>query len=122
MTELPELTNNVILQTVGIIDYYNSKGGFQTTELKLIGGVFEMLQGIKKQFDEAQEPKKLSIEEVAQIIKIIQVAITRVPTETIDIMGQVYATQQHFIKIFNKRKEDEVKEKQEQSIPTVEEL
>ncbi len=123
MSTQEEVTLNATLVSavLELIDFYSKKGVFKINEYKDIATITERLTEIKTAYENDKEFTPFTLTELAFIIQIFKEGSQRVPT-AIDSFGQIFAVYQHFNKVLEQEVEKEKKKKEENDVPSVEEL
>ncbi len=123
MSTQEEVTLNATLvgAVLELIDFYSKKGVFKINEYKDIATITERLTEIKTAYENDKEFTPFTLTELAFIIQIFKEGSQRVPT-AIDSFGQIFAVYQHFNKVLEQEVEKEKKKKEENDVPSVEEL
>jgi hypothetical protein len=120
-TQELSLNDTLVTAVLELIDFYSKKGVFKVNEYKDIATITERLTEVKTGFENDKEYTPFSLTELAFIIQIFKEGSQRVPT-AIDSFGQIYAVYQHFNKYLEQEIEKEKKRKEDEEVPTVEEL
>lgn len=123
MSTQEEVTLNATLvgAVLELIDFYSKKGVFKINEYKDIATITERLTEAKTSYENDKEFTPFTLTELAFIIQIFKEGSQRVPT-AIDSFGQIFAVYQHFNKILEQEVEKEKKKKEDNDVPSVEEL
>ena len=123
MSTQDDVTLNATLigAVLELIDFYSKKGVFKINEYKDIATITERLTEIKTAYENDKEFTSFTLTELAFIIQIFKEGSQRVPT-AIDSFGQIFAVYQHFNKVLEQEVEKEKKKKEENDVPSVEEL
>jgi hypothetical protein len=118
-----EVTLNATLvgAVLELIDFYSKKGVFKINEYKDIATISERLSEAKTGYENDKEFTQFTLTELAFIIQIFKEGSQRVPT-AIDSFGQIFAVYQHFNKVLEQEVEKEKKKKEDNDVPSVEEL
>lgn len=123
MSTQEEVTLNATLvgAVLELIDFYSKKGVFKINEYKDIATITERLTEAKASYENDKEFTPFTLTELAFIIQIFKEGSQRVPT-AIDSFGQIFAVYQHFNKVLEQEVEKEKKKKEDNDVPSVEEL
>lgn len=123
MSTQEEVTLNATLvgAVLELIDFYSKKGVFKINEYKDIATITERLTEAKASYENDKEFTPFTLTELAFIIQIFKEGSQRVPT-AIDSFGQIFAVYQHFNKVLEQEVEKEKKKKEDNNVPSVEEL
>lgn len=123
MSTQEEVTLNATLvgAVLELIDFYSKKGVFKINEYKDIATITERLTEAKTGYENDKEFTPFTLTELAFIIQIFKEGSQRVPT-AIDSFGQIFAVYQHFTKVLEQEVEKEKKKKEDNDVPSVEEL
>lgn len=123
MSTQEEVTLNATLVSavLELIDFYSKKGVFKINEYKDIATITERLTEAKASYENDKEFTPFTLTELAFIIQIFKEGSQRVPT-AIDSFGQIFAVYQHFNKVLEQEVEKEKKKKEDNDVPSVEEL
>jgi len=111
------LNKQLVTSVIELIDFYSKKGVFKVTEYKDIAEIDTRLKEVLSSFDSGKDSEGLTAQEYGFIILIFKEGSQRIPT-SIESFGQLFSIYQSYQSLL----EQKVKEQQDASVPSVEEL
>lgn len=95
-----KLSQVVVIGYMSALDYYMSKGAFQTSELKEMVNLIDKMEAAKQTLSTGGDVD-FTHEEYIYAVNLLEFAAARVPTTPINNFSKIFAIAQHLTKLMH---------------------